>query len=69
LTQLQIPSSFANLGSDVFRGVTLLQRLTLLGSALSPGVVANLEGCLAPAARVFGPSLVGKRLAGFSIAA
>jgi hypothetical protein len=69
LTQLQIPLNCVSLGSGVFRGVTNLQRLTLLGSPLSPGVVANLEGCLAPAAQVFDPSLVGQSFAGFSIAA
>jgi hypothetical protein len=57
------------IGSDVFHGVKKVECLTLLGSALSPGVVAIVEGCLTPTARVIGPALVGQKFGRFTITA
>jgi hypothetical protein len=70
LTRLVMPLSVSGLrDGDVFRGVTKLDRLTLLGSSLSQAVVASLELCLTPAARVVGPALVGQKFGRFTIAA
>jgi hypothetical protein len=70
LRELQIPASISNLtGVDVFRGVKRVERLTLLGSTLSPGVVAILKGCLMQTAKVIGPALVGKEFGSFTISA
>jgi hypothetical protein len=68
LTHLKLPSSFSCLGGDVFVGVTKLEHLTLLGSALSPSVVANLERCLTSTATVKCPALVGRKFGSFTIA-
>jgi hypothetical protein len=59
LTQLW---NFAKLGQGVFTGGTKLEQLTLVGSVLSQAVVATLEECLTPTARVIGASLVARRL-------
>jgi hypothetical protein len=67
--ELQIPSHFSILGEGVFEGVTKLERLTLVGSRLSPAVVASLKGCLTPSAKVIGPALVGEKFDRFTIAA
>jgi hypothetical protein len=73
LTLLQIPSNVSSLGDDhvcVFGHVAKLGRLALLGSPLSEAVVAHLQGCLTPAAKVFGSaSLVGQKFGRFTIAA
>jgi hypothetical protein len=45
-------------GKSVFEGVTKLERLTLVGSVLSPAVVVALEGCLTSTAKVIGPALI-----------
>jgi hypothetical protein len=59
LTQLRFPSSVTHLGGkSVFEGVTKLERLTLVGSVLSPVVVVALEGCLTSTAKVIGPALI-----------
>jgi hypothetical protein len=61
LTQLRFPSSVPYLGGkSVFEGVTKLERLTLVGSVLSPAVVAALEGCLTSTAKVVGLGLIGR---------
>jgi hypothetical protein len=52
-----------------FYGVTRLERVTLVGSPLSPSVVAALEGCLVPTAKVVGAALVGQKAGRFMIAA
>jgi hypothetical protein len=68
LKELQIPASISDLnGDDVFRGVKNVERLTLLGSTLSPGVVAIVKGCLTPTAKVIGPALVGQKFDRFTI--
>jgi hypothetical protein len=70
LKELQIPASIKHLtGRDVFRDVQKVERLTLLGSTLSPGVVAMVEGCLRPTAKVIGPALVGQKFGRFAITA
>jgi hypothetical protein len=59
LRQLRFPSSLTCLGGKgVFQGVTKLERLTLVGSVLSPAVVLALEGCLTSTATVIGPALI-----------
>jgi hypothetical protein len=61
LKELRIPASISNLtGSDVFRGVKNVERLTLLGSTLSSRVIAIVKGCLTPTAKVIGLALVGQ---------
>jgi hypothetical protein len=71
LAALEIPAAFSRLGEGVFEGVTKLDRLTLLGSPLSPAVVANLKACLflgpVTAPRVIGPALPGQMFGRFSI--
>jgi hypothetical protein len=70
LEELQIPANISNLrGSDVFHGVKKVERLTLLGSTWSPGVIANVKGCLTPTAKVIGPALVGRKFGRFTITA
>jgi hypothetical protein len=70
LTRVQIPSTFSSLFyRDVFNGVKGLEHLTLLGSPLSPAVVASLEGCLVPTATVIGSALVGQKFGRFTIRA
>jgi hypothetical protein len=70
LRELQIPASISTLtGSDVFYGVTKVERLTLLGSTLSPGVISIVKGCITPTARVIGPALVGQKFDRFTITA
>jgi hypothetical protein len=54
---------------EVFRDVKKVKRLTLLGSTLSPGVVAIVKGCLTPTAKVVGPALVGQKFGRFTITA
>jgi hypothetical protein len=65
LTQLQIPSDFANLGPGVFSGVTKLERLTLVGWVLAPEVVTALEGCLTSTAKVVGAGLEARKFGPF----
>jgi hypothetical protein len=63
LTELKIPSHISKLGDqnhNVFKGVTMLARLELVGATLDDGVVANLKGCLAPGATVVGRDLAGQ---------
>jgi hypothetical protein len=70
LAVIQIPSTFSRLGyGGVFDRVTKLAHLILIGCPLSPTVVASLEGCLTPAARVIGPCLVGQKFGRFTIVA
>jgi hypothetical protein len=70
LKELKIPASISNLtGSDVFHGVKNVDRLTLLGSTLSPEVVAKIKGCLTPTAKVVGPALAGQKFDRFTITA
>jgi hypothetical protein len=70
LIELQIPASIEHIiGSVVFRCVKSVEHLTLLGSTLSPGVVAIVKDCLTPTARVIGPSLVGQEFDRFTITA
>jgi hypothetical protein len=70
LKELQIRASISNFtGSDVFHGVKHVERLTLLGSALSPRVVATVKGCLTPTAKVIGPALIGQKFDRFTITA
>jgi hypothetical protein len=70
LKEVQIPASISNLtGSHVFQGVMNVERLTLLGSTLSSRVVAVVEGCLAPSAKVIDPALVGQKFGRFTITA
>jgi hypothetical protein len=68
LTQLQIPAGLPVL-VDVFKGVAKLERLVLLGSAFPPALVASVECCLAPAAKVISAALVGQTFGGWTIAA
>jgi hypothetical protein len=53
-------------GKSVFQGVNKLERLTLVGSVLSPAVVVALEGCLASTARVIGPALIERESGRFT---
>jgi hypothetical protein len=53
----------------VFRGVKKVERLTLLGSTLSPGVVEAVKDCLTSTAKVIGPALVGQKFDRFTITA
>jgi hypothetical protein len=70
IRELQMPASISNLtGSDAFHGVKKVECLTLLGSTLSPGVVANVKGCLTPTAKVIDPALVGHKFDRFTISA
>jgi hypothetical protein len=67
LTQLRFPASVPCLGGkSVFEGVTRLDRLTLVGSVLSPAVVMALEGCLTSTAKVISPALVGRKFGWFT---
>jgi hypothetical protein len=71
LTQLTIPANLQTIGNedhDVFGNVRL-KHLTLVGSPLSADVVANLENCLVPTAKVVGASLAGQRFGRFVIVA
>jgi hypothetical protein len=43
MTQLKMPSNVATLGEGVFTGVRKLERLSLVGSVLSPAVAAALR--------------------------
>jgi hypothetical protein len=65
LAWLEIPSSFRDLGDGVFAGVARIEQLTLVGSVLSPAVVAAVEGCLLSSARVVDPALAGRKLGFF----
>jgi hypothetical protein len=66
LTLMSFPSGLNDLGGkDVFKGVTKLECLTLVGSVLSPAVVSALEGCLTSTAKVIGPALVERRFSEF----
>jgi hypothetical protein len=51
----------------VFKGVRKLERLTLLGSPLSPTAVAGLIDCLTPGAKVIGSALVGQQFGSLTI--
>jgi hypothetical protein len=53
-------------GSEVFHGVKNVERLTLLGSTLSPGVIELVKGCLTLTAKVVGPALVGQKFDRFA---
>jgi hypothetical protein len=50
----------------VFKDVTKLERLILVGSVLLPGVVSELEGCLTSTAKVIGPALVERKFGWFT---
>jgi hypothetical protein len=65
MMQLRMPSNFTEFGEDVFTGVTKLERLTLVGSVLSPAVVAALEKCLTSTARVVGADLAARKFGPF----
>jgi hypothetical protein len=70
IMELQMPASISELiGTDVFHGVKKVERLTLLGSKLSPWIVEIVKGCLTPTAKVFGPALVGQKFDRFTITA
>jgi hypothetical protein len=69
LIDMVIPSDFASLGSCDFMCVTKLERLTLVGSWLSPAIVAGLEGCLTSTAKVIGTALAGRKFGRFKIVA
>jgi hypothetical protein len=67
LTQLRFPSNGTELGGkSVFWGVERLERLTLVGSVLSPAVVEALEGCLTSTAKVISPTLVERKFGWFA---
>jgi hypothetical protein len=67
LEELRFPSNLVGLeGKGVFNGVTKLERLTLVGSVLSPAVVVALEGCLTSTAEVIGPALVERKFGRFT---
>jgi hypothetical protein len=65
LTHLEVPSNLSQLGEGVFTGVTKLERLTLVGSVLSPAVVAALRGGLTLTAKVVGADLAARRFGPF----
>jgi hypothetical protein len=69
LTQVGIPSNMEVVDRRAFEGVGKLERVTLVGSPLSPSVVAALEGCLMSTAKVVGAALVGQKFGRFTIAA
>jgi hypothetical protein len=55
------------MGVEVFGGVRKVERLTLVGSRLSPAVVASLSDCLTWTAKVNGADLAGQRFGRFTI--
>jgi hypothetical protein len=67
LTTMVLPSNIMTLGANVFFGVTKLERLTLVGSPLSPLVVASLEYCFASTAKMFSAALAGQKFGRFTI--
>jgi hypothetical protein len=69
LTQVEIPASMKVIDRRAFEGVRRLKCVTLVGSPLSPSVVAALEGCLMPTAKVVGAALAGQKFGRFTIAA
>jgi hypothetical protein len=69
LTQVEIPSSMTTINLQAFDGVRKLERVTLVGSWLSPLVVAALEECLMSTAKVVGAALAGQKFGRFTIAA
>jgi hypothetical protein len=68
LTQVEIPSNVKFIELDAF-DVSKLERVTLVGSPLSPSVVGALEGCLVSTAKVVGAALAGQKFGRFAIAA
>jgi hypothetical protein len=68
LTELEIPSSMKVIALEAFEGVRKLESVTLVGSPLSPSVVAALEGCLMSTAKVVGAALAGQKFGRFTIA-
>jgi hypothetical protein len=66
--RISIWDGLAGVRCDVFRGLEL-DRLTLVGSPLDRGLVANLERALAPGARVIGAALAGQAFGRFAIVA
>jgi hypothetical protein len=69
LTELEIPSSMKVIDHLAFKGVRKLERVTLVGSPLSPSVVGALEGCLMSTAKVVCAALVGQKFGHFTLAA
>jgi hypothetical protein len=67
LTRVEIPSNVATMGIDVFDGVRKIERLRLVGSRLSPAVVAALRDCLTLTAKVNCAALTGQRFGRFTI--
>jgi hypothetical protein len=62
-----LPSNVMTIDDGVFVGVTKLERLTLVGSPLSPLVVASLRRCLTRTAKVFSAALAGQKFGSFTI--
>jgi hypothetical protein len=56
----------STIGKGAFTGVKL-ERLTLVGTRLSPAVVAALHCCLSSTAKVVGVALVGQQVGSFTI--
>jgi hypothetical protein len=69
LTQVELPSSMRDIDRLAFDRVRKLERVTLVGSLLSPSAVEALEGCLMPTAKVVGAALAGERFGRFAIVA
>jgi hypothetical protein len=72
LTQLAIPANIEEIGGDchsVFKGVTTLERVTLIGRPLTSAVVEAVVPALASTAKVIGPALAGQRFGHFMIVA
>jgi hypothetical protein len=67
LTTMVLPSNLMTIGGNAFFGVTKLERLKLVGSSLSPLVVASLGGCLTSTAKVFSAALAGQKFGRFTI--
>jgi hypothetical protein len=72
LTRLTIPANIAQIGDrfgGVFRGVTTLECVNLVGGQLAPAVVEAVEPALAPGAQVVSPVLAGRKFGRFTIIA
>jgi ankyrin repeat protein len=67
LTKLEIPSGFSRMGERVFACVKKIDHLTLVGSSLSPTLVASLRNCLTKTAKVYGACLTDRLFSGYAI--
>jgi hypothetical protein len=72
LRLLTVPANLAEIGGgcdEVFKGVTTLECVTLVGCPLDPVVVEAVEPALAPGAKVVSRVLAGQKFGGSTIIA